>query len=606
MKKLLLFFFSLLFYVFAIPHSVYAATEFTVSNPRVVNGNFLVDLYLPNPPDNDNLCSAFITGHQVYIITSQGTRLRDFADCSSLGNGNYTVASPGIPFTGTYTIEAVGRWVEPFYDIFTSNSFDWFNPPPNFPPAIQLNDASQPTENPSVRQVAVDFGQDYTVEGSFTDTGSTSWTATVDYGDGAGSEALPLTGTHFSLLHTYNQGGTYFVTITVTDDQGAGGTLTRAVSVLDYSLTASNPRVVNGDFVIDLHGFLPDNLCSWFPAFKHNAYIVDASGNRNNDFANCQSHGNGAYTISGSPVPADGTYTIEIEEREQPPYPFTTASNAFVWTANQAPVLTPIGNKTVAEGQLLQFTITATDPDGGNLTYSAANLPPGATFDPQTATFSWTPNFNQEGNYPDIEFTVADDGSPMELDTELLTITVGNINRFPVFDLIGSKEVLENELLTFTVNATDPDGDGITLSAANLPPGASFDAQSGVFSWTPTLSQEGVYTVTFNATDNGTPVAIGSTDVVITVGDDPTPSEQADNLVDTVVEYDFPTNIENSYLANLKKVKKFIEDGKVAAAINQLQAFIEKAKEDFANGTITQAIRDDLVGLAEALLADLQ
>jgi uncharacterized protein YcnI len=194
----------------------------------------------------------------------------------------------------------------------------------------------------------------------------------------------------------------------------------------------------------------------------------------------------------------------------------------------------------------------------------------------------------------------------MELDVELITITVGNVNRAPVFDAVGSQEVLENELLTFTVTATDPDGDGFTLAAVNLPAGASFDPQTGVFSWTPTLSQEGVYTVTFNATDDGAPVETGSTDVVITVGDNPTPPEQADNLVDTVIGYDFPTNVENSYLANLKKVKTFIEEGKVQAAINQLEAFINKAENDFANGTITQAIRDDLVGLAEALIADLQ
>lgn len=278
----------------------------------------------------------------------------------------------------------------------------------------------------------------------------------------------------------------------------------------------------------------------------------------------------------------------------------------FLGISNHAPILDPIGNKTISEGQLLRFTITASDPDNDTLTYSAANLPSGAAFDHSTHTFSWTPGFDQEGNYENIEFTVTDDGNPIELDTELITITVGNVNRPPIFDPIGSKEVLENELLTFIVNATDPDGNGITLSSTNLPIGASFDTQSGLFSWTPTLNQSGNYVVTFNATDNGTPNQTGTIDVAITVGDNPTPTEQAQNLVSAVLSYNFPANVENSYLANLKKVEKFIEEGKMQPAINQLNAFSAKVEKDYTAGIITRAIRDNLVSLTQALLADLR
>ncbi|GAG30471.1 unnamed protein product, partial [marine sediment metagenome] len=43
------------------------------------------------------------------------------------------------------------------------------------------------------------------------------------------------------------------------------------------------------------------------------------------------------------------------------------------------PVLDPIGPKSVDEGQLLQFTIPATDSDNDLLTYSASPLPAGAS-----------------------------------------------------------------------------------------------------------------------------------------------------------------------------------------------------------------------------------
>lgn len=273
---------------------------------------------------------------------------------------------------------------------------------------------------------------------------------------------------------------------------------------------------------------------------------------------------------------------------------------------NTSPTLLLDEQYSVNEGQLLQFTVDAIDPDGDMLFYSAANLPPGATFNPFTRIFSWIPDYTQEGNYPDIEFTVTDDGDPIGLDVKNITITVGGVNRAPVFEPVGSQEVLENDLLTFTVNATDPDGDSFTLATTDIPTGATFNSQSGTFSWTPNLSQQGNYVVTFNATDTGIPVEIGQTEVSITVGDNPTPVEQAQNLVSVIVTYDLPTNVENSYLANTKKVEIFIEQGKIQPAINQLDAFIDKVEQDYSAGIITLGERNNLVNLAQALIADLQ
>jgi len=65
-------------------------------------------------------------------------------------------------------------------------------------------------------------------------------------------------------------------------------------------------------------------------------------------------------------------------------------------------------DKSVNEGELLQFTISASDPDGDSLIYSASNLPQGASFDPDTQTFSWTPDYGQSGVYPNIRFEVSD------------------------------------------------------------------------------------------------------------------------------------------------------------------------------------------------------
>lgn len=273
---------------------------------------------------------------------------------------------------------------------------------------------------------------------------------------------------------------------------------------------------------------------------------------------------------------------------------------------NNAPVLDPIGNRTVNEGELIEFTVNATDSDNDSLTYSANNLPLGASFNVSTGLFSWTPSYNQEGNYADIEFTVTDNGDPMELDTELIMISVGNVNRPPVFAGVGNQEALEGEMMSFVISATDPDGDSVSLIASGTPVGASFDTNTGLFTWTPTLAQAGAYIVQFIATDNGVPNLASLLEVPLTVGDNLTPTEQAAAVVNVVVDYNFPLNVENSYLANLKKVAKFIEEGKIAAARNQLLAFIDKVENDMTTGIIRQTEGNELLALANALLDDLQ
>ena len=139
----------------------------------------------------------------------------------------------------------------------------------------------------------------------------------------------------------------------------------------------------------------------------------------------------------------------------------TCGTNGCV-NVNQPPVLSPIGGKTATAGSLLTFTLSAADPEGNPLTYSATNLPSSANFNASTRTFSWTPTVAQVGNY-NVTFTVSD----------------------------GS--LTDSEIITITINAAacpDGDGDGYTSNACggtdcndNLPtinPGATETCGNGV------------------------------------------------------------------------------------------------------------------------------
>lgn len=313
---------------------------------------------------------------------------------------------------------------------------------------------------------------------------------------------------------------------------------------------------------------------------------------------------------SGVDADGDGFFDSPYIMVRESGYPYTIFRDyhpyaaPINWRGNRPPVLAPIGNLTVPEGQPLLFTVSATDPDGDLLTYSAANLPPGASFDPATRTFSWTPGFDQAGNFAGIEFAVADDGTPMEVDVEVVTITVGNVNRAPVVGPVAPRSVSEYQTVAFSVTASDPDGDEVFLSTSALPAGAAFDPVTGAFTWTPTGGQVGDHLISFVATDAGVPPASSQVDVAISVGVLP-PTDLNTLLIQQILALNLPTNVVNSYMAHLKKVNIFVQDGRVGAALNQLEAFIGRVQGDVAAGLVTPADGEFLINLAREIVAKL-
>jgi hypothetical protein len=95
---------------------------------------------------------------------------------------------------------------------------------------------------------------------------------------------------------------------------------------------------------------------------------------------------------------------------------------------NSAPAFTAGGEtQAVDENRPLTFGVAAVDPDGDPLTYSASGLPEGASFDPATQQFSWTPGYTQAGQY-EVTFTAVDGQDRYALSaTKVVTITVRDV-----------------------------------------------------------------------------------------------------------------------------------------------------------------------------------
>ncbi len=183
---------------------------------------------------------------------------------------------------------------------------------------------------------------------------------------------------------------------------------------------------------------------------------------------------------------------------------------------NLTPIFEEIESQQTQAGQTLSFTISASDPDGDPIIYTALSLPSGASFDPDTALFSWTPGDDQVGTFT-ARFQASDNAQGDDAEVLEVYIIVTGPNQSPVFTAVKSKYVREGQTLKFTIKAADPDGDTVTYSALSLPAGATFNAETRLFTWRPGYSQSGTYTAQFAATDDSIPPQTATLDVTIIV-----------------------------------------------------------------------------------------
>jgi hypothetical protein len=95
-------------------------------------------------------------------------------------------------------------------------------------------------------------------------------------------------------------------------------------------------------------------------------------------------------------------------------------------------------------------------------------------------------------------------------------ITITPVNDTPVLAHIGNKSEVRGQLLTFTATATDVDnGQTKTFSLIGAPAGATINAGTGVFNWTP--SSTGSFTFKIRVTDNGSPALFDEEQITVTV-----------------------------------------------------------------------------------------
>ncbi len=328
----------------------------------------------------------------------------------------------------------------------------------------------------------------------------------IDNGNGTGN---------FSWTPLFNQSGTYHLVFYATDDTLGIDSQIATITVVESGNHApilssignrSTTEGINLNFVVSAVD--PD---STVPTVTTTALPTGAT------FVN---NGDGSHTFNWTPgFTQAGSYNITFYASDGGAVDSELIYINVFEAGNQPPTLASIGNRSVAEGVNLSFSVSATDPDSTNPVLSTSTLPGGAAFVNNgngSGDFDWTPGFNQSGSY-NITF-YATDG--IITDSEVVVITVQEAgNQPPVLAAIGPQGIPEGSNLNFSVSATDADGTIPTLSTSTLPTGATFTDHgngSGTFDWTPDFTQDGIYLVTFYAGDG---LATDSEVVTITVAD---------------------------------------------------------------------------------------
>lgn len=193
-------------------------------------------------------------------------------------------------------------------------------------------------------------------------------------------------------------------------------------------------------------------------------------------------------------------------------------------SADQSPILNAPPIMEAAERDSVQFTVSASDPDGDLITgMGVLQLPDGAVFQvdlpASKGTFRWRPDYSSAGSYPlafYAENTIRSYGYTL--------LQIINRDRLQVIAVPPLVSGVEGQTVEFTASVTDLDGDSfLSLVAEGLPEGARYTTNTlqsfARITWTPQPGQGGSYPMRLISTTRPLlgPAGVDTAAVTITV-----------------------------------------------------------------------------------------
>ncbi|SVC54474.1 uncharacterized protein METZ01_LOCUS307328, partial [marine metagenome] len=202
----------------------------------------------------------------------------------------------------------------------------------------------------------------------------------------------------------------------------------------------------------------------------------------------------------------------------------TTSFTLTVTSVNDAPLITSISDQGIDEDSSLTLTLSASDVDGDELTFSASNGNAEITVNGSTLTVVPAEDYNGDAtitvNVTDGEYT----------DTTEFTLTINPVNDAPVLGDISDDSVAEDSSLIVDLSASDVDGDNLTFSASSSSGSATVDGSTLTVS--PAQDFNGDVEVTVTASDGSLTDSGSFTLTVTSVNDAPVVDATASQTID--------------------------------------------------------------------------
>lgn len=355
----------------------------------------------------------------------------------------------------------------------------------------------------------------------------------------------PMNGV-FAWTPDETQGGTTNeLSIIVTDDGVPSLTATQLVTIVVLEANTAPTLAPIADFTItegELISFTNSAADFDLPA---NGLSFSLLNGPTNAVLNPES---GEFTWLTGEADGPGTNVIQIVVADNgiPSLSATQTFTVIVLETNGAPVLAPLVDRVIFEGEQLTFTNSASDPDHGlnTLTFTMAPALAGASVDATNGVFTWLADESQGGTTNLISIIVTDDGTPSLSATQSFTVVVLETNSPPTLASISNFTLVEGETLSFTNVFADADepANQLTFSLLDGPTNAVLEPASGVLTWvTSEADGPGSNYISIVLADDGSPSLSVTQSFAVVVLETNAPPELAPIGDFTIVEGDVLT-----------------------------------------------------------------
>ena len=187
-------------------------------------------------------------------------------------------------------------------------------------------------------------------------------------------------------------------------------------------------------------------------------------------------------------------------------------------TANAPPQISGRPKTRVAVGRNFSFAPEATDPDGDNLSFSVANKPKWAQFDPASGSLQGRPGPADVGRYEDVTITASDGHTSNALTPfDVVVVADAGANEPPAIFGSPSLTAQVGSTYSFTPSAVDPEDDPLVFRIENAPAWARFDSSTGTLAGVPSGPDVGTHaSVVIAVSDGQSEVALDPFSISVT------------------------------------------------------------------------------------------